>query len=426
MKWLLAPFLWLIAATLALLVLWRWWRGKTVILRGTWSPQVVRMVAIFLVILGVGVQDSPSAPVPGKIPSNRSDEAVPPQLNERLIEQWLTWHDPRGSWVRLKKDVVLSQTTANRGNRVTRRPSTRFTLRDPLLALLRKDLENTARQRPTEELTVKQLIETVNGIEKVGLYDHWLVAYLWRKTAKVRPEERPLLPLLYARLYQHARVTNTLIRAKAQVKPLTIPPRAWMSKAGPSRYIQLALKSTAADMVAGARKLYATSDAGTWERDGGVMLRLPEGSPPLILHSAGHRYKLEGQATLRLDRLELLETPPGDKPVVIEHETLGRITLPAGRLLSVWDLPEFLPEKAQAQVDKQIEQALSGEEAPAKELEKILPFAHRALREQLEKHPEGKGAPRLRVILGLFDDALMPALTLVQRPPAENQPRGRR
>src|SRR5947209_6251480 len=52
MKWLLAPFLWLLALALTALLLWRLWRGKPVVLRGRWSPRVIRLVAVLLVFLG--------------------------------------------------------------------------------------------------------------------------------------------------------------------------------------------------------------------------------------------------------------------------------------------------------------------------------------------------------------------------------------
>ena len=45
---------------------------------------------------------------------------------------------------------------------------------------------------------------------------------------------------VHARLYRHARVTNTLIRAYSLVQPLMVEPRAWISKAGPSKEVRKA------------------------------------------------------------------------------------------------------------------------------------------------------------------------------------------
>ena len=44
------------------------------------------------------------------------------------------------------------------------------------------------------------------------------------------------------------------------------------------------------------------------------------------------------------------------------------------------------------------------------QLEQALPLVHTLLREELKHSPNATGAPRLRLILALFDDAVMPAL----------------
>lgn len=57
MKTLLAPILWGIAAVVAVGIAYRIWRGKPVVLKGTWSPQVVRLTAILLVAFGVAPKE---------------------------------------------------------------------------------------------------------------------------------------------------------------------------------------------------------------------------------------------------------------------------------------------------------------------------------------------------------------------------------
>src|SRR5205807_4903632 len=54
--------------------------------------------------------------------------------------------------------------------------------------------------------------------------------------------------------------------------------------------------------------------------------------------------------------------------------------------------------------------ALEGDEKAAERLEEALPLTHADLRAALTESPRARGAARLRLILTLFDDAVMPAL----------------
>ena len=49
-------------------------------------------------------------------------------------------------------------------------------------------------------------------------------------------------------------------------------------------------------------------------------------------------------------------------------------------------------------------------EDAADRLEQALPLTHRAIRAGLKELPKASGAPRLRLILALFDDAIMPSV----------------
>ena len=129
--------------------------------------------------------------------------------------------------------------------------------------------------------------------DQSGLYDHWACAYLWRQSAGLAGNDPKAAAELCARLYRHARVTDTLIRARAQVKPLNVSPRAWMSKAGPKREDVLAKKNWEAEVFAAARRLYASTDAGTWERDGSARAAVANDSAPLALLHAGKRHTFE-------------------------------------------------------------------------------------------------------------------------------------
>src|SRR5262249_32842925 len=109
-------------------------------------------------------------------------------------------------------------------------------------------------------------------------------------------------------------------------------------------------------------------------------------------------------------RLDLLETTPGDKPVVLEHAWLGRIELPPGKLFSVWDLPAHLSDGAKAAAKKMVLEALEGKPEAARRLEQSLPLTQAFVHAGLAASPLAPGAPRLRLILTQFDD--VPAMPL--------------
>jgi len=92
----------------------------------------------------------------------------------------------------------------------------------------------------------------------------------------------------------------------------------------------------------------------------------------------------------------------------VNHAWLGRIDLAAGRTLSVWRLAELLSPGAKEKVKSTVKSALAGDEAAALELERALPLARAEVRAAVKASPNAKGAPRLRMILALFDDVPMP------------------
>jgi hypothetical protein len=165
-------------------------------------------------------------------------------------------------------------------------------------------------------------------------------------------------------------------------------------------------------MFDAVKQLYGATDAGTWKRDGVALLTVAKDSPRPTLLRGGKKYSLDVGETVRFGRLDLIETPAGDKPVVLEHSWLGPITLPAGKLISVWELARLLSADARATAGQTITQALANNEEAADKLEQALPLVHVLLREQVIRDSEAKGAPRLRLILALFDDAVMPALVI--------------
>lgn len=417
MRTLLAPLLWLLAVAVALFVLWRAWRGRPVVLRGRWGPRFVRMVAVVLVVLGAADEGRP-APVPTKDApgAGRTDEQLPPVVTQAAVTRWLNWQQPQNTWTVFKQELT----------RLSHSPPPTEAARQAVSARLRyfgwefrKVVEADVAAMAGLKVArpgLDQLTAALDEMDQSGIYDHWAGAYLWRQSAGLAGNDPQAAAELYARLYRHARVTDTLIRARAQVKPLNVSPRAWMSKAGPKREDVLARQKWEAEVFAAARRLYASTDAGTWERDGSARAAVAKDSAPLTLVHAGKRHTFGPGSNVRLDRLDLFEA--GEKPVVLEHAWLGKLTLPAGRTVSVWELPDCLSAEGRAALGKAVADALEGGEGAARRLEQALPLAHRLLREKLAAAPDARGAARLRLILSLFDDAVMPAPPAAVAPPA--------
>jgi hypothetical protein len=185
-----------------------------------------------------------------------------------------------------------------------------------------------------------------------------------------------------------------------------------MSKAGPRLEDYRAQPAAVADILKVVAKELPTVDEGTWKRDGIALLKPVAGSPAPVLIRAGHERALPADESTRFGRLDLLQT--GDKPAVVVHDWLGKIELPANRLVSARDLPELLPKEAKDKLDAAVHQALTtNSEDAADRLERCLAVSHQAIRVGLKELPNARGAPRLRLILSLFDDAVMPTLPVL-------------
>jgi hypothetical protein len=376
------------------------------------------MVAVVLVVVGLGADKGGT--VPAKITGvpdgqrDRADEPLPPVVTTGSIGEWLSLQQPTGPWARFKRQYVLAvQSPARPDARALAALRVQAAvLPEKLRPFFLADLDARANGKAAPPAHPADLLAALDEAERLGYFDPWLGAYLWRKTAAgVAPSEGRALVELYARLARHARLSNTLIRAQARVKPLLLPPRAWMSKAGPFKKGDWAIDrdKSLAEMLGAAKVLYAESDSGTWKRDGLAVVMVARGSAPVTLIRAGRRQPLEKEETFRFHRLDLVETPAGEKPIVLEHAWLGQVELPAGRVVSAWDLAGHLSAGARGKLRKEVAAALGGSEESAGRLERALPLAHQAIREGLAGSPSAPGAPRLRLILALFDDALSPA-----------------
>ena len=418
MRWLLVPLLWVAAIVLALLIAWRARRGKHVVLRGRLSPRLIRMVVVVLVVLGFGGEEksNPTADAAPLLPlKNDPYDQLPQAISADTVKKWVTLERQSPAWSEFK----LAYTKAAASGRPTPAQFARLRqlvgqLPNAMQSFIQADIDAWADGKPTPSAEPAEVLRMLSVAESFGCYDHWLTAYLWRKTAgPAKPEDAKKRVEIYARLRQHARITDALIRAHAQIRPVMMSPRAWMSKAGPSkeqRAIGAAFELAVKDMLKVAAEVYPATDEGTWLRDGLAQLRAVKGSPTPALIRGGRTKGFPADETVRFGRLDLLETPAGDAPAVVENPWLGKIELPAGRVISAWELPSFLSKEARETVRKAVKDALDGDEASAERLERALPLVHSFVREGLKDTPAAKGAPRLRLILALFDDAVMPRL----------------
>jgi hypothetical protein len=427
MKWLIIPLLWVLAIGAALLILYRLWRGQNVVMTGRWSPRFIRMVAVVLVLLGAAQEKSAAAPLPmkDKPATGQSEEQLPPVVTAERVHLWLRGQN-QGGWLLFKQAFVQFTLTPRDPTAKANAEQYVGALTVRLANLVKADLAALAVGKECPSVELRDLPLALDEMEQAGIFDHWANAYLWRKTpTNVGEKERSQLVEWYARLHRHARLTDTLIRARAQVKPFLMPPRAWMSKAGPRPEHLLKEKVGAGDVLAAARKLYPLTGAGTWDRDGCVVLTVAKESAAVVQIRAGQREKPGPLAAIRLTRLDLLETPAGDTPVVLEHAWAGRITLPPGRLLSVWDLPGCLSAEARKKVAVKVDAALGGDETAARRLEDNLPLVQGILRQKLVVVPAGKEVAKLRLILSLFDDAVTAVPPAETGPGVEDVPRAR-
>ncbi len=265
-----------------------------------------------------------------------------------------------------------------------------------LWAIVEEELRCAADSKPGFMMHASALLETLDALEAEGFIHEGVVAYFWRRLPGLPGEESGCLPKICVRLRRHARISQALVAASFGVAPFT--PFAWMNKAGPRPEERMEEASAVAHILDALPGAYARADAGLWDHEARSRLTVQEGA--LIVARSG-REGMSGVGTqVEVDRLCILQSVEG---AVLDHDWIGRISVPAGRPLTVWDLPGLLEGEAAAAVRREVDSALGGSEVAAERIERALPFVHAALREGLAGSPEAPGAARLRVILALFD-----------------------
>ncbi len=412
MRWVTVLVLWVVAVVVALVVLRRVRRGKPVVLAGRWSPMLVRMVAVVLVVLGARDETPETIAAPKEVPVRGPDDQLPREMLPYVVQHWLTLHQQDGpfeSQTRLLVRALAGQKLTDKEMASALDDARR--LGETMHAMIKADLAAVADRKPAPPVADADLLKALALLETNGRYDHFWNAYLWRKTA-TEAKDPAVRAELYARVHRHARITDALIKAYAQVRPMMEYPRAWASKAGPGPGEQKAMQAHAAklqDMIKVANDVLPTTDEETWKRDAVALLKPLAALPAPTLIRAGKDRPMSAEDSTRYGRLDLLKT--GDQPTAVVHDWLGRIDLPAKATVSVWDLPKYLSDAARQKLDETVLAALKeNSEEAADRLERSLAVAHLAIRAGLKELPKAAGAPRLRLILSLFDDTPMPAL----------------
>ena len=414
MRWIAILLLWVAAVVVAVVVLRRVRRGKPVVLTGWWSPRLVRMVAVVLVVIGPGEEattpEAQAAPVRLPLPAGGE---LPATVTAEAVHVWLIENQPASRFA-VGKRHLLRGAAGHKLLADERAAANQYAPRLParVRAMVLADVQAIADGKAVPAAADAELLAALDELEKAGRFDHALNAYLWRK-ADGPPRDAADRVRLFDRLRRHARVTDALLRAYGQVKPVMQSPRAWMSKAGPRPEDYRAEQAAVADLLKVAARVLPATDEGTWKQDGVARLKPVVGSPAPVLIRAGSERALPADEATRFGRLDLFKT--GDKPAVVEHDWLGKIELPANRLLSARDLPDLLSKVAKEKLDEMVHRALTtNSEDAADRLEQCLAVSHQAIRVGLKELPTAAGAPRLRLILSLFDDAIMPTLPVPQ------------
>lgn len=235
------------------------------------------------------------------------------------------------------------------------------------------------------------LLALVVAAEAVPLFDERFAGHVWRLARACEPGP----DVLFARLERHLRVVHALARAEQDVGRIKFA--TYRSKSGPPAGFQWA--AVPRGLTAAARDAFATADAGTWEKEATLSLRVATGS--VVLVRRGVETTISAGEGVRLRRLDVIRSPT---VATLEHETLGGLLLRRGDALTAWNAPEFLLPLARARVEDLVASALAGDERAPQRLLAVLPAAHQAIRAGLRTYPIARGATTLHAVLERFDE----------------------
>lgn len=275
-----------------------------------------------------------------------------------------------------------------------------------LKKLLTVDLTHVRADFAESLVAPRELLSALREAESRGLFEASLTAWAWRRAAIAAPAQD--LADLYAALHAHARATDALVLYAAAERRVDEP--RWQSKAGRPSFPHLSSASrptgtsAAAPTAAGraVARIYATRDAGTWDSEGRLLARVAEGGGRLFRR--GGSFPLAAGETVDVRRLDVVVADAGG--LALETSRCGRLRLGPGATLVSRNAAAFLEPEGRARIAALVAEALADSpdaEAAAAALERLAPLAADEMRLATLRRPDAPGAPRLRLLVALYD-----------------------
>lgn len=399
--------LWFGLATLAATLILRR-RTDRPVLHGPTGRRAVRLIAIALVATGLGAN---TARTPVRAAGGAPDVAASPRTIPADLDALAIAHFRHGT------AAALGWFDARRFDALRRAGMTPHDVDDLLMninaglpprlaTLITMEVMASVTGQDAPPTTIAEIRAALREVEDRHLFDPWIAAYLWRCVGRTPAgSDAAGHRALFARLARHVRIAHALIRADDEVRPLTFEARAWRSKGGPRPAQRMREEAIRADLLRAASRLYPTTDLGPWVTDAVTVLTIDATCGGVTLVRAAVETPVAAGSSVRYGRLDLLTTPAANgRPTVVHHDWLGRIELPAGRTITVWDLARALSPEVRARVEESVAHVLkTNDEAAALRLERALPLTHDAIRRGLASSPDAAGSGTLRALLVLFD-----------------------
>lgn len=403
-------FCWVLAAGVALWVLWRVFRGRPAIARGVVTSRAVHIAALVLVLVGAtgdrGAAQPRTSASPDAGPAAGPAD-FPATLRAGGIEVYARLHRPRAPFAELggllaridepgsalrseaARTIDLRRASALASQLGENEPGAR-----PIATALESALE---RARHGRRHALADLHAILDAAEQSHAHEAWLATWVWRRSGDVAMTASQRAGLL-ARIDHDLRVAEALERAAAQSGGVRFVP--WLKKSmAPASYHAMQVPP---GLVADAERLYSSIRLASWEDEAAMDLVVDASSAGGELWRRGVRTTLVAGVRLRLGRLDVVATPVA--PFVVRHAVLGRITVPVGTALHAWGLPSLLDATQRARIQGWIASARHGDAAALRSLEATLPASHALVRADLAARPTTAGAARLRTALALFDE----------------------
>lgn len=318
-------------------------------------------------------------------PIAAAPQGFPDDLTDEVLSATYNWIEPRGLWRRVLRAQAGSSALSVGDLGLVGRAAQARRLIDEIAAF-------RGRQERGEAETATTLRALLGAAEAVPLYDAWLAGFVWLHARTIKPAPVDL----YARVERHLRVANAVVLGQATTGRIEFS--AWRSKAGPPPGWREA--RVPKGLASAARREFAGgADAGAWETEAVLPLKVGPGSVVLI-RRASETNIATGQR-VRLRRLDVIRSAEG---ATLEHPTLGALVLPRGAELTAWNAGEFLDADARAKLQAIVDAALGGDAGELARLEAMLPAAHAAIRAAVAAKPDAPGAAGLRTVLVSFDE----------------------